>query len=131
MFTIEQIHQAHGKVKSGANFPNYIKNIKMLGVTYYETFVYDGHTNYYDISGTMISSAPKYTTVKVADVSDCDIKTFTHELKQHQQGKTNFMEFIEMCSKTGIYKWVVDITKMTCTYYNKEEIEILVEQIPE
>lgn len=36
MFTAEQIKTAHRKVKSGADFPAYIKEIKVLGVTHYE-----------------------------------------------------------------------------------------------
>lgn len=36
MFTTEQIHAAHSKVKSGADFPNYIRDLKQLGVVYYE-----------------------------------------------------------------------------------------------
>jgi uncharacterized protein YbcV (DUF1398 family) len=47
MFTIEQVKAAHSKVRSGADFPAFIQDIKKLGVTYYETFVSDGHTDYY------------------------------------------------------------------------------------
>ncbi|MGB4398918.1 MAG: DUF1398 family protein [Daejeonella sp.] len=36
MFTAEQIKAAHSKVKSGADFPAYIQDIKALGVTGYE-----------------------------------------------------------------------------------------------
>ena len=32
MFTLEQIKLAHSKVKSGADFPAYIKELKALGV---------------------------------------------------------------------------------------------------
>lgn len=32
MFTVEQIEEAHSKVKSGTDFPNYIQEIKNLGV---------------------------------------------------------------------------------------------------
>ena len=39
MFTAEQIKAAHSKVKSGADFPGYIKEIKALGVTHYEAYV--------------------------------------------------------------------------------------------
>jgi len=35
MFTVEQIDKAHEKVKSGADFPNYIQEIKQMGVTAY------------------------------------------------------------------------------------------------
>jgi hypothetical protein len=41
MFTIEQIKSAHTKVKSGADFPNYFKDLIQLGVTSYEAFVAD------------------------------------------------------------------------------------------
>lgn len=47
MFTVAEIKAAHSKVKSGADFPAYIQDIKRLGVTYYETFVTDGHTDFY------------------------------------------------------------------------------------
>ena len=47
MFTVEQIKAAHSKVKSGADFPAYIKEIKTLGVTHYEAYVTDGHINYH------------------------------------------------------------------------------------
>ncbi|MGH2648681.1 MAG: DUF1398 family protein [Ginsengibacter sp.] len=42
MFTAEQIKTAHSKVKSGADFPKYIQDIKRLGVTSFETWVIEG-----------------------------------------------------------------------------------------
>ena len=47
MFTVEQIKAAHSKVKSGADFPNYIKEIEILGIIHYEAFVEDGHIDYH------------------------------------------------------------------------------------
>ena len=44
MFSLEQIKAAHSKMKSGADFPSYINEIKQLGVIGYATFVSDGHT---------------------------------------------------------------------------------------
>ena len=41
MFTLEQIKSAHSKVKSGADFPNYVQDIIKLGVIFYETHVSD------------------------------------------------------------------------------------------
>jgi len=55
MFTSEQIKAAHGKVKSGADFPAYIQAIEKIGVTYYETFVEDGHADYYGENGYKVS----------------------------------------------------------------------------
>lgn len=47
MFTTQQIEQAHEKVKSGADFPKYIQEIKGFGVQSFITFVKDSHTEYF------------------------------------------------------------------------------------
>lgn len=129
MFTAEQIKAAHSKVKSGAHFPAYIKDIKKLGVTSYETFVTDGHTDYYGANDYKTSSAAKYDALKIAPVST--IEQFKTDLKSHQQGKTDYPTFCNDCAKSGIEKWAVSMNKMTCTYYDKAGNEILVEQIPQ
>lgn len=56
MFTIQQIQEAHAKVKSGADFPKYMQDIMALGVTSFETFVFDNHTNYYGKDNFQIAS---------------------------------------------------------------------------
>lgn len=129
MFTLEQIKAAHSKVKSGADFPQYIQEIKKLGVTFYETFVSDGHTIFYGENEFQTTSPAKYETLTIAEVSN-KIQ-FEIDLKEHQQGKTDFLTFIAMCANYGIEKWSVSLDKMTCTYYDKSGIEIFKEEIPE
>jgi len=128
MFTIDQINEAHAKVKSGADFPNYIQDIIKLGVTGFETFVADGHTVYFGAAGVKIESAATYAALKLADESDKD--QFQEDLKDHQQGKTNYQTFCLDCAWSGVEKWVVDMSKMTCTYYDKAGNEMLAEAIP-
>lgn len=96
MFTIEQIKAAHSKVKSGADFPNFIKDLAGFGVTSYETYVSDGHTDYYGNYEFKITSDPKYQTLTIAAISDA--KRFETKLKVHQQGKTDYPEFCSDCS---------------------------------
>ena len=67
MFTVEQIKTAHSKVKSGADFPAYIQDLKKLGVTQYETFVADGHTDYYGANDFKTTSPAKYELLTVAE----------------------------------------------------------------
>ena len=129
MFTIEQIKQAHSKVKSGADFPAYIQEIKKLGVTYYETFVADGHTDYYGANTYKASSASRYDALPIAEVSGAE--HFKADLKAHQQGKTDYLTFCKDCAKSGIEKWTVCMDKMTCTYYDRAGHEILIEEIPQ
>lgn len=129
MFTTEQIQAAHRKVKSGADFPAYIREIKTLGVTHYEAYVTDGHIDYHGASGYTANVPPKYDALTIADTSDRE--QFKKELLAHQQGKTDFLTFIKMCSGFGIEKWSISMEKMTCTYYDKAGNEILVERIPQ
>ena len=128
MFTIAQIEWAHSKVKSGADFPKYIKEIKELGVTSFETWVFDSHTNYFGKNGFQIHSKPKYDEITIANKSNKEL--FQHYLQIHQKGETDYFTFCNHCAETGIEKWMVDLTKMTCTYYDKAANEILIEKVP-
>ncbi len=128
MFTIEAIKAAHAKVKSGADFPNYIQDLIQLGVTGYATFVEDGHTDYYGANDFTISKMAVYDKLHIAATSDAD--TFKADLKLHQQGKTDYPTFCNDCAKSGIEKWVMDMEQFTCAYYDLQGNEILVEVIP-
>lgn len=129
MFTTEQIKAAHSKVKSGTDFPAYITEIKQLGVLSYQTFVSDGHTNYFGTNGYETTAQAKYEKLAVAGAVDSE--QFKKGLKAHQEGKTDYMTFIKMCADFGIEKWEVSMQKMTCTYFDKAGNEILAEQIPQ
>ena len=129
MFTLDQIKAAHSKVKSGADFPNYIQELIQLGVTFYETYVSDGHTDYLGTNGYKTSSEPKYSQLIIAEQSD--VEQFRLDLKAHQQGKTDYATFCNDCAKSGVEKWTVRMDKMTCTYYDKSVNELLEETIPQ
>ncbi len=128
MFTTEQIKAAHSKVKSGADFPAYIKEIKSLGVTHYESYVTDGHINYHGANNHTANVSAKYESLVIAQTPDK--AAFINELKAHQQGKTDFLTFIKMCAQFGIEKWEINMGKMTCTYFDVNGNEVLVEEIP-
>lgn len=128
MFTIEQIKAVHSKVKSGADFPHYVKEINILGVQNYATYVSDGHALFCGTSGHCEVSPAKYEIKTIAEQSN--IEEFIRQLKAHQQGQTDYLKFCDECAVFGVEKWVVDMDKMTCTYYDKAGNEMLVEQIP-
>ena len=129
MFTVEQIKNAHSKVKSGADFPSYIREIKALGVTHYEAYVTDGHIDYHGANNHTARVPEKYEALPIADSPN--VTEFKAQLIAHQQGKTDYLTFITMCAETGIEKWEICMDKMTCTYFDKAGNEILVEVIPQ
>jgi uncharacterized protein YbcV (DUF1398 family) len=128
MFDINQIKEAHSKVKSGADFPNYVQDLIKLGVTSYDTFVNDGHTKYFGENNFQVESESKYLQMEVA--KDSDSEKFKGYLKTHQQGQTDYATFCKHSAETGVEKWTVDMKQMTCTYYDKANGKMLVENIP-
>lgn len=129
MFSVEQIKTAHSKVKSGADFPAYIREIKALGVIHYDAYVTDGHIDYHAANQYTATVPAKYEPLVIAEKVEREV--FKAELLQHQQGKTDFLTFIKMCATCGVEKWVVDMEQMTCTYFDKAGNEVLLEPIPQ
>jgi uncharacterized protein YbcV (DUF1398 family) len=66
----------------------------------------------------------------LAIANKSDIEKFILLLKIHQKGETDYFTFCKHCAETGIEKWIVDLNKMTCIYYDKSNNEILVENLP-
>ncbi len=127
MFTLDQIREAHAKVKSGADFPHYVQDLITLGVKKYDIFVHDGHGEYFgDTANTLVSPA-KYEPLTVADTSDAS--GFRERLQAHQKGETDYMTFCRDAAHAGALKWTVDTEAMTCTYYDKGGNMILEERI--
>lgn len=128
MLTLDQIKAAHAKVKSGAEFPAYLKELIGLGVLSYETYVSDGSTTYIATDGVQLTSEAKYPQIPIADQSDAS--QFARFLKSHQQGDTDYPTFCMHAAQTGVEKWIVDARQMTCSYYNKSRDLMLSEAIP-
>lgn len=127
MFTIEQIKEAHSKVKSGADFPNYIQDLIILGVKGYDTFVNDGHVQYYGVNNYSVTSDEKYDLISIA--ASANKERFIEYLVIHQDGQTDYLTFCNHAGQCGIARWRVDIIEMTCTYFDQSDAEILIEKI--
>lgn len=128
MFTLRQIEEAHSKVQSGADFPKYIHDLIALGVLRYSTYVDDGHAEFIGDDGHVVVSEAKYERLHI--IQNADIDKFKDSLKAHQQGQTNYFTFCENSSEAGIYRWEIDTTKRTCTYYDSLGNPVLEEKIP-
>lgn len=128
MFTIEQVKEAHAKVQSGADFPNYIQDLIILGVKGYDTFVNDGHVEYYGVNNYTVTADEKYPEIRVEAVANKE--RLIEFLVMHQDGQTDYLTFCNQSAQCGIAKWRVDILEMTCTYFDQLENEILIEKIP-
>ena len=128
MFTEQHLKAAHSKVKSGADFPAYINEIKGLGLLRYEFGVDNGRAIYYGVNDHVVNGEPKYPYQDIALQSSAT--GLKHTIAIHQQGQTDFITFCRQAAATGVEKWVIDTTKMTRVYYDKTGSEMVSEPIP-
>lgn len=129
MFTLDQIKTAHAKVKSGADFPKYIQELKGLGLLVYDNYVSDGHTDYFGANDFKLLGVAKYSVLAIADRASVD--ELKNALRIHQQGQTDYPTFCRQAATAGVEKWTVRLLGMTCTYYDKSGNEMVVEKIPQ
>jgi uncharacterized protein YbcV (DUF1398 family) len=66
----------------------------------------------------------------LAIAREVDLAQFRDRLKAHQAGQTDYNTFCKDCAVTGVEKWIVSLSAMTCIYYDAAGNELLVEQIP-
>jgi uncharacterized protein YbcV (DUF1398 family) len=128
MFTLEQIKQAHDKVQTGADFPNYIQELIDLGVKGYDTIIKDGRVAYYGSNDDSVSTDQKYIEIKIT--STANKERFIEFLVMHQDGQTDYFTFCQQAAQSGIAKSRIDIIEMTCTYFDTSGNAIVIEKIP-
>ena len=129
MFTIEQVQAIHSQVKTGADFPMYIQNMKTLGVTYYDVFVKDGSTVYYGAGGYSVSTPATYDVKHVASTGSAE--QLKNAISIHQQGQTDYPTFCEQAANAGVHKWTTDIINMEVKYVDTSGNILLREAIPQ
>lgn len=129
MFTVQQIKTAHQKVKSGADFPRYVQEIKGIGMVRYEYMVTDGRTIYYGSNGYQTEAPAIYPQKNInPQASSLQIE---HHIHEHQQGRSDFLTFCQQAADAGIHHWEVNTQIMLCSYYDSNSQVVHAEPIPQ
>jgi uncharacterized protein YbcV (DUF1398 family) len=129
MFTLQQMKAAHAKVKSGADFPAYVQEIKGLGLLHYDFMVKDGRTVFHGAGDFQISGDPIYPKQTISQQPS--VAQLRQLITETQQGKSDFPAFCRGAAAAGVEKWVVDTRAMVCTYYDLSGMRMIAEQIPD
>jgi uncharacterized protein YbcV (DUF1398 family) len=127
MFTIEQLDDLHARLGSAKTFPQYVLALKGLGVQRYDSYLADGHSEYFGQYGHIVVSPPVHEHLLIAETGQRD--TFLQHLHRHELRETTYLEMSRGLAQSGIEKWTVDTVKMTMTFYDKSGKQMLVEQI--
>lgn len=127
-FTEQQIREAHSKVKSGADYPQYVQDLKKLGVSKYDYVVENGKNVYNDKEGRSLAIALYPAHRVVADVSSSE--KLRQYITIHQKGQTDYPTFCLQAAEAGVERWTSDLETMVCSYYDKNGSVLYAEGIP-
>ena len=127
MFTLDQIQEVSKRVKTGADFPQFVKDLQAIGVIHYENMVADGKTTYYGANGFEVDDAPKYPAMPVNNTPS--VSMLKEAISIHQQGQTDYPTFCSQAADAGVEKWVTHLMDLTVTYSDQQGKPIIVEPI--
>nr|AUN37612.1 hypothetical protein [uncultured bacterium] len=127
MFTIEQINDIHDRLGNADTLLAYVRGLNAIGVETYESYLTDGHSEYFGADGQKVSSPAAHDQLFIAEKSNRD--NFLKHLSLHEQGQTSYVEMSQGLAESGIEKWTVDTRKLTMIFYDKAGNEMLVEKI--
>jgi uncharacterized protein YbcV (DUF1398 family) len=127
MFTLEEIIDLHDRLGSARTFGEYVRALRALGVERYDSYLADGHSEYFGRGSHRIVSPPVHEVLPVAEIGQRE--TFLEHLRRHEQRQTTYLEMSRGLAQSGIEKWIVDTSRMTMTFCDKAGTEMLVERI--
>ena len=106
MFTIEQIHDIHDRLGTMERFPDYVRALTAIGVESYDSYLSDGHSEYFAEDGRSVVSAAVHEVLPVNDASDRE--QVVEHLGLHELGRTSYLEMSKGLADSGVEKWTVD-----------------------
>lgn len=127
MFTLEQINHLHALLGKMATLLEYVQALKSLGVRKYDSYLIDGHSEYFGERGHTVVSPAVHDALDISETSEQ--QEFLKHLQLHEQGRTTYMEMSEGLAASGIEKWTVETGNATMIYYDRAGNEMLTERI--
>jgi len=127
MFTLEQINDLHDRLGSAKTFSEYVRALKAIGVERFDSYLADGHSEYFGRAGYRVISPPVHEVLSVAETAQREV--FLDHLRRHELRQTTYLEMSRGLAESGIEKWTVDTGRMTMTFHDKAGAEMLSEQI--
>jgi uncharacterized protein YbcV (DUF1398 family) len=109
------------------DFAVYIQELITLGIKGYETFVHDGHIEYFGTDDFRAIATDTYKNINIGPTANKE--RFIEFLAIHQDGQTDYLTFCNHAAQCGIARWSISITEMTCTYFDLSGNAIVIEKI--
>jgi uncharacterized protein YbcV (DUF1398 family) len=127
VFTMAEIDDLHARLGRADSLADYLRSLAALGVVRFDSFVTDGHSEFFGSDGQSVVSPAHHQVLAVAEVSDRD--SFLRHLRRHSDGETSYVEMSRGLADSGIEKWVADTGLLTMTYHDAAGVPLLLEQV--
>ena len=127
MFTLEQINDIHDRLGNRGSLGLYLNALRDIGVEAYESYICDGHSEYFSADGQKLVGPPFHERFTVAEV--CDKEWFLKYIRQVEKDGIGYVEMSNSLADHGVEKWSFDTEKLTITYLDKAGDVLLTEKV--
>jgi uncharacterized protein YbcV (DUF1398 family) len=127
MFTLGQIDDLHARLGRAESLADYLRGLAEIGVVRFDSFLVDGHSEFFGADGRSVVSPAHHQELAVADVSDR--AALLEHLQRHTDKETSYVEMSAGLAASGVEKWVADTAALTMTYCDRNGVALLVEVV--
>ncbi len=127
MTSLKQIQEVHDKFGKPDMLVEYLTAQRRIGVMSYDSFIADGHSEYYLLGDESIVSEPLYDSLMVAHLVDKE--RFLAIMDKLSQENMDYFPMMKELSKCGVIKWTFDTVKLTHSYIGYDGSVLLVESL--
>lgn len=127
MFTLEQITDIHDRLGNSDTLGAYLGALRDIGVETYDSYIADGHSEYFGVDGQKLIGPAFHETFDIAET--CDKEQFLQFMQQVEQGGVGYVEMSKALADNGVEKWTFDTAKLTITYLDKAGNVLLAEEL--
>ncbi|GAA3241550.1 hypothetical protein GCM10010532_082680 [Dactylosporangium siamense] len=105
----------------------YLRALRDIGVETYDSYVTDGHSEYFGADGQRLVGPAFHETFAIAET--CDKEQFLQYMQRVEQGGVGYVEMSKAMADHGVEKWTFDTQRLTITYFDSAGTVLLGENV--
>jgi uncharacterized protein YbcV (DUF1398 family) len=127
VFTLEQITDIHDRSGAKETLGDYLRALRDIGVKTYDSYLTDGHSEYFGADGQTLIGPAFHEVLVVAQT--CEPEQFLQYMRRVDQGGVGYEEMSRTLANHGVERWTFDTDKLTVTYRDKAGVVLLTEGV--
>jgi len=127
VFTLEQVTDIHDRLGNSSALGSYLRALRGIGVEAYDSYVMDGHAEYFGADGQRLVGPAFHETFAISET--CDKEQFLKYMQQIEDGGVGYVEMSKALAENGVARWRFDTEKLTITYLDKAGNVLLRENV--